>query len=355
MSELPAKNRVGVLGGGGFTGRELIRFLLIHPKVDLTYISSQKFAERPLGQIYPELNSQNTSLKFVQFPISVSDFPELDVIFICAPDHVALEWAEKLLENNIKVIDIGGSFRLPDAKTFEESYKIKHTSQGLISKAAYGLTEVYKDKISSSELIANPGCYPTSVLLPLWILKEYSPAFGEHIIIDSKSGTSGAGARREEESLAFSHVHENFRPYKVESHQHSSEIETYFNAWSDTATKIRFTPYLLPVFRGLLSSVYIPLRKPLDMDTLQNTVNIFLSHHQNTGKKFLRYFPKPDTICLKNVQNTNFLDFSFHIDHRNQMLIIFSALDNLIKGAAGQAIQNMNLLLGLEDDTSLLQ
>ena len=355
MDERPAKSRIGILGGGGFTGRELIKFLLIHPKVDLIYVSSEKFAEQSLRQVYPELNFRDISLKFDHNPISVSDFPELDIIFVCAPDHVALEWTEKLLEKNIKVIDIGGSFRFPNAETFEESYRIQHTSKDLISKAVYGLPEVYKDKIRSSDLIANPGCYPTSVLLPLWIFKKYVPAFGKHIIIDSKSGISGAGARKEEEGLTFSQVHENFKPYKVEGHQHSPEIETYFNDWSGVPTNIQFTPHLLPVFRGILSSIYIPLKKPLSTDVLRNTAETFSSYHRNTEEKFLRYCSDPNDICLKNVQNTNFLDFSFHIDHRNQMLIIFSALDNLVKGAAGQAIQNMNLRLGLKDDTSLLQ
>ncbi len=347
----PSSNtiRVGIIGASGFTGRELIKFLSRHPSVCLDFITSSRYAGQKTSEIFPELGGSSVNLIFKDHPRNISELTHLDAVFISAPDQVALQWVELLFENDIQVIDIGGSFRFEDVSDFEESYQIVHSAPNLLNKASYGLTEAFRSEIASSKLVGNPGCYPTVTLLPLWFLKDF---LNEHInlfIIDAKSGVSGAGARKEKATLEFSQISENFYPYKTNKHQHASEIQNQVRKWLGDKACIRFIPHLLPIFRGILSTMYIPLSQDIDIEFMKKEIKSKL-----IKEPFIRFYDTPDLIQIKKVQQTNFLDFAICYDQDSQVLSVISALDNLVKGAAGQAIQNMNLMFGFNEVASLL-
>ena len=345
----PGIIHAGIIGAGGFTGQELIKLISTHPNVNISWVTSDRYASLKLSQIFKNTGKNYSHLIFSKNPIHLKDIPELDVIFIAAPDEVSLQWTGQLLKKNIKVIDIGGSFRLKNISEFEKYYRIKHNAPKLVQEAIYGLTEVNRKQISSAHLVANPGCYPTACLLPLYFLKRYLIKPINFIIIDAKSGVSGAGARKEKENLTFSQISENFYAYKVKEHQHTPEIRESLQTWFNKTINIQFTPHLLPVFRGILSTIYIKLTGKLDIDLMTQELQKKISF-----EAFIRFYTNIDGINIKNVQNTNFLDFSFYYDKDSQILIVISALDNLIKGAAGQAIQNMNLMFGFKESSSLL-
>ncbi len=341
-----------ILGGGGFTGREIFKILLSHPFVDPSYVTSELYAGERVLDIYPNLDlidlpTEKKNICFKPHPKKVEDIPsDVQVVFLACPEQVAMDWAPKLLRNKCKVIDMGGSFRLPDVSTFNEFYKLDHSAPQILKSSVYGMTEVYRKEISNANMVANPGCYPTSVLLPLWTMKRHFSYFKDPFIIDSKSGTSGAGGRKEKDMLSFSNTNENFRAYRVADHQHAPEMQYYLNEYSDNYFGIRFIPYLLPVFRGIFSTIYIRVKNNFDPKKLLEDVV------ENTQKEtFLRYYKEIQQIQLQSVQYTNYIDFSFHFDKKNNLLTVVSAIDNLLKGAAGQAIQNMNLMLGFEEIT----
>ena len=343
-----SKVRAGVLGAGGFTGRELLRLLARHEHVSLEFVTSHRYASQSLAGVFPELGFVKPDLVFSDHPQNVWDFPDLDVVFISAPDQVALKWVETLVKSNIRVIDLGGAFRLKDANDFEAYYQMTHNSPELLKKAIYGLSEVSRSEVISADLVANPGCYPTAVLLPLWFVRNHIRRQAELMIIDSKSGVSGAGARSEKDSLAFSDISENFYAYKVGKHQHTPEIRDQLRKWYSKKISVRFTPHLLPLFRGILSTIYIPLRESIDIKKMKTDIK------KNIAKeKFIRFYDDPGRVRIRNVQFTNFLDFAVHYDALSRVFIIISAIDNLGKGAAGQAVQNMNILFGLEETLSL--
>ncbi len=337
------KIHVGIIGGGGFTGRELIKLLLSHRVVSLDFVTSDKYANQKVSNIYPELGLIPSHLVFKNHPQDISDFGSLDVVFISAPEQVALQWTELLLKNNIRVIDIGGSFRLDEVDIFEEYYEMSHSSSHLLSEAVYGLSEVFRLKIASSQLVANPGCHATASLLPLWFLKDDLKDQVDLIIIDAKAGVSGAGARKEEDSLAFSHIYENCYSYKINKHQHTPEIQTQLRKWLGAKTYIRFIPHLLPIFRGILSTIYIPLSNKIDFKRMKENVKNKLSR-----EACIRFYDTPNLVQIKNVQYTNFLDFSMCYDLNSNVLSIISVIDNLGKGAAGQAVKNMDIMFGLD-------
>ena len=341
--------RVGVIGAGGFTGRELVKLLLQHTSVRLELITSDRYAGQKLPDIFPELGGSSANLVFTEHPRHIAELINLDVIFISAPDQVALQWVEPLLKHNIRVIDIGGSFRFENAHDFEESYQLIHSSPHLLNQATYGLSEVFRSEIASSKLIGNPGCYPTATLLPLWFLKDVLRDQISLLIIDAKSGVSGAGARKEKATLEFSQISENFYPYKTNKHQHTPEIQNQVRKWLGDEVCIRFIPHLLPIFRGILSTMYIPLLEHIDLALTKKKIKNKLKE-----ESFIRFYDNPDVIQIKKVQQTNFLDFAISYDQDSKVLSVISALDNLVKGAAGQAIQNMNLMFGFNERSALL-
>lgn len=340
--------RVGILGAGGFTGQELIRIFGRHPRVKLAYITSSEYAAKPLAEVFPALASEATkNLVFSPHPQQMHDViagaGAIDAVFLATPDDVSLRWAPQFLAAGIKVIDISGAFRLLDRQEFKEYYGLEHNEPVALAQAVYGLTEVNRDQIRTAKLVANPGCYPTAALLPLYAYRNLIDA-GRPVIIDAKSGSSGAGGRKEKDGLGYSTVYENFRAYKTAKHQHAPEIAQELARMTGVRPVLRFTPHLLPMYRGILSSTYAYLKAGVSEKACAEAATIL-----SQNELFLRYRANPDQIDLRSVQHSNFCDFAHYVDEKNGMIQIVSAIDNLMKGAAGQAVQNMNLMFSLPE------
>lgn len=334
--------RLGILGAGGFTGQELIRILSRHSSARLSYLTSSEYAGKKLADIFPALVSpQSSDLVFTAHPQQLSDVPNLDAIFLATPDEVSLKWAPLFVERGIKVIDIAGAFRLKNPAEFKEYYGLDHNAPDALAAAVYGMPELGREAIRNAKLVANPGCYPTAALLPLFVYRELID-FSRPVIIDAKSGTSGAGGRKEKDGLGYSTVYENFRSYKTAGHQHAPEIAQQLSQIAGKPVGLRFTPYLLPMYRGILSTAYVIPKSGV-------TAADFLAAAGANKELFLRFRASVDLVELKAVQHTNFCDFSHHFDAKNGVVEIISAIDNLLKGAAGQAVQNLNLMFGLDE------
>lgn len=336
--------RVGILGAGGFTGQELIRILGRHPHVELVHITSSEYVSKPLAEVFPGLASTATKdLVFSPHPQQTKDAGKIDAIFLATPDDVALRWGPQFVAAGIKVIDISGAFRLLDKAEFKEYYGLDHDQPAALSQAVYGLTEVNREKIRSAQLVANPGCYPTAALLPLYAYRDLIDT-SRPLIIDAKSGSSGAGGRKEKDGLGYSTVYENFRAYKTAKHQHAPEIAQEFSRMTGSPATLRFTPHLLPMYRGILSNTYAYLKPGVNEKACTDAA-LTLSKNE----LFVRYRANPDQVELRSVQHSNFCDFAHYIDEKSGMIQIVSAIDNLMKGAAGQAVQNMNLMFSLAE------
>lgn len=340
--------RVGILGAGGFTGQELIRILSRHPSAELVYTTSTEYAGKPLADAFPHLaHPEFSGLKFSPHPQVIEDAPRLDAVFLATPDEASLRWAPEFLAVGVKVIDISGAFRLKNTAEFKEYYGLEQTSPATLVKAVYGLTEIHRTAIKKADIIANPGCYPTAAILPLYVYRSLID-FSRPVIVDAKSGTSGAGGRKEKDGLGYSTVYENFRSYKTAKHQHAPEIAQEISAAHGAQVSVRFTPHLLPMYRGILSSCYAyvkPGKQSSDFTAAAQAMSseIFLRHRENV-----------DAVEIKHVQHTNFCDYAHFIDDRTGLVQIVSAIDNLMKGAASQAMQNMNLMFGFEESAGVI-
>ncbi|MCB1202239.1 MAG: N-acetyl-gamma-glutamyl-phosphate reductase [Leptospiraceae bacterium] len=341
--------KISIIGAGGFTGLELLRLLAHRNDVQVTSITSNEFAGKNLGEIAGDLAaSPLASLNFLPHPKEPSYLPEFDLAFTATPDEASLYHIPKFLKAGKKVIDIAGAYRLKTATEFENFYGIEHTDSENLKHAVFGLPELNRKAIKEASLVANPGCYPTSVLIPFLALQPLLNQFSPVVIIDAKSGTSGAGGRKEKDSLGFSTVYENFRSYKTEKHQHMPEIRQVLNSIAEQKFKVRFTPHLLPMFRGILSTIYLTEVSNLSLESVQKVCRDFASR-----EPFVRFLDSCNQIELKNVQHTNRVDFAVLHDVETGHFVIQSAIDNLLKGAAGQAIQNMNLMIGAEETRGL--
>lgn len=337
--------RVGILGAGGFTGQELIRIFGRHPHVELAYITSSEYVTKPLAEVFPALASPATAnMVFSPHPQKTQDSGALDAIFLATPDDVAMRWAPQFVAAGTRVIDISGAFRLHEKAEFREYYGLDHDQPEALSQAVYGLTEVNREKIRKAKLVANPGCYPTAALLPLYAYRDLIDTT-RPLIIDAKSGTSGAGGRKEKDSLGYSTVYENFRAYKTANHQHAPEIVQEFSRMVGNNTiSLRFTPHLLPMYRGILASTYAFVKPGVSARDC-----VAAGEALAASEVFARYRDSANLVELRAVQNTNFCDYAHHFDEKNGLLQIISAIDNLMKGAAGQAVQNMNLMFSLPE------
>ncbi len=338
--------KLGILGAGGFTGQELIRILSRHPGASLEYLTSSEYAGKNLGDIFPALTTPAVSgLTFSAHPQVVGDVPQLDVIFLATPDDVSLRWAPQFVEQGMRVIDIAGAFRLKNQADFKTYYGLEHNAPAALKEAVYGIPETNRTAIKAARLVANPGCYPTAAILPLFVFRNLID-FSRPVIVDAKSGTSGAGGRKEKDGLGYSTVYENFRAYKTAMHQHAPEISQQVSEFAGKPVALRFTPYLLPMYRGILSTAYV---SPVPDKTAED----FKAAALAVKEPFLRFRESVDQIELKSVQHTNFCDYAFHFDAQSGVVEIISAIDNLMKGAAGQAVQNMNLMFGFEESTGV--
>ncbi len=335
---------VAIHGASGYTGFELIRLLLKHPEANLVTLTSRKFAGVPISEVFPALRGQ-CSLVCEDF--SESELGEkADLVFAALPHQASMNAVPDLLNAGAKVVDLSADFRFRDEKVYSEWYQ-PHTAPELLNKAVYGLPELYRDQIKDARLVGNPGCYPTSVVLAMAPLVKEGVVDPDSIIADSKSGVSGAGRGL---SLAthFCEVNEGFKAYKVGQHRHTPEMEQELSALAGKPIRISFTPHLVPMTRGILSTVYANLA---DNVTSEAVSEIFNSFYGNAP--FVRVLGEgvfPNTLY---VRGTNYCDIGWKIDRRVNRIVVVSAIDNLTRGASGQAICNMNLMFGLDETTGL--
>jgi N-acetyl-gamma-glutamyl-phosphate reductase len=336
--------KIGIYGASGYTGQELLRLLLRHPEVSVVALSSRRYAGVPVSDVYPGFFGL-TDLKFMDTPPGEMAHGS-DVIFLALPHGVSMQVAGGFLNAGKKVIDLSADFRLRDVGTYEHWYG-GHTARDFIREAVYGIPELYGDAVTRARLIANPGCYPTSVILGL------APLVGEKwiddasIIVDSKSGVSGAG-REPQIGTLFCEVAEGFKAYKVGDHRHTPEMEQELSGLAGHDIRISFTPHLLPISRGILSTIYATLQKNVTAEDLNDLYRSFYK-----GKPFVRVCKVGMFPNISFVRGSNYCDIGLTVDRRTKRVIIISTIDNLIKGASGQAIQNMNLMCGFNEVAGL--
>jgi N-acetyl-gamma-glutamyl-phosphate reductase len=336
--------KAAIFGASGYTGQELTRILSGHPQVELVAVTSRRFAGQLISEVFPSL-SGIAALKYSNAgPADIANI--CDVVFLALPHGVSMEIAPAFLAAGKKVIDLSADYRLRDVATYEKWYG-KHTSAGLLKDAVYGIPELYRQKIKEVSLVANPGCYPTSIILGLAPALKNKLIDVQTIIADSASGVSGAGREPQTGSL-FCEVDGGFKAYKVGKHRHTPEIEQELNKLAGAEFPISFTPHLLPVKRGILSTIYANLNEDITLPQLHSLYSSFYA-----GEKFVRLCPAGSFPDISFVCGSNFCDIGLAVDPRTRRVVIISAIDNLIKGAAGQAVQNMNIICGWKEDTGL--
>jgi len=332
--------KIAIIGATGYTGFELIKIALRHPHIELKYLTSDSSADKKISDIYPHLKGLcDMTLIPNDFNLIVSD---IDAVFLCLPHGASMDAAKFFADHNKIVIDLSADFRISDREIYESTYRETHKYPDLLKEFVYGIPELFGDDIRKTKLIANPGCYPTSIILPLYPLIKNELIDTDFIIADSKSGVSGAG-KNPTEKTHFCEVNEDFKPYGIFNHRHNPEID-FILSRSNKSIHVTFTPHLLPINRGILSTIYTKSKSNLDMiiKCLRDTYS---------DKTFVRIYEK-DIPSIKNVAYTNFIDIGIYKDKDN--IIIVSTLDNLIKGASGQAVQNLNVLSGFKETDGLL-
>jgi len=349
--------KVAIIGASGYSGEELVRLLLNHPHVELAAVTSRQYAGQTLARIFPKFASHPRS-KTLRFTEPRADLlaKQADVVFLALPHGVAAEYAVPLLDAGCTVIDLSADFRLRSADIYKEFYAHDHPAPELLSKAVYGLPEIYREQIKKSSLIASPGCYPTSILLPVIPLLKAGLVKPTGIIADSLSGVSGAGRKAEADYL-FCECNESVRPYGIPKHRHLSEIEEQLSLAAKTKVTIQFTPHLIPVNRGILTTLYLAPEKHFadaaEMETLGG--KIAASYEKAYGSEpFVRLLEGKSLPDTKNVVGTNVIEIAWRLDPRTGRLIVMSAEDNLVKGASGQAVQSLNLICGFPETAGLV-
>ena len=342
--------KVAIVGASGYSGEELVRLLLSHPHAELVAVTSRQYAGQTLAQIFPQFASHPKS-KTLRFTEPKADLlaQQADVVFLALPHGVAAEYAVPLLEAGGVVIDLSADFRLRSAEIYKDFYAHDHPAPDLLSKAVYGLPEVYREQIKKASLIASPGCYPTSILLPTIPLLKAGLVKPDDMIADSLSGVSGAGRKAEVDYL-FCECNESMRPYSVPKHRHLSEIEEQLSLAAGSKVTIQFTPHLIPVNRGILTTLYLtPTGKAVDAE------QVAACYQKAYGSEpFVRLLEGKNLPDTKNIVGTNVIEIAWRLDPRTGRLIVMSAEDNLVKGASGQAIQSLNLLSGWPETAGLL-
>lgn len=335
--------KVGIIGATGYAGVELIRILINHPEAELAAVGSVSFEGKPVSDVYPSLYG----LCDLKCSSSEDVIEKSDIVFACVQHGLSQEFAAKCNEKGAKFIDLGADFRLEDEEDYKEWYGGVYTHKELHEAATYALPELFRDKIKGREVLANPGCYPTSVALGLAPALRGGFVEEGNIIIDSKSGVTGAG-RGLSDTTHYPNCNEAFSPYKIASHRHTPEIEQTLSHVAGRDIKVLFVPHLLPVNRGIVSTIYAPMK---DGVTLADVRKAYEKAYEN--EQFVRLMKDGDIANLRNVRCSNYCDISLHIDKRTNTLVIVSTIDNMVKGAAGQAVQNMNILFGLPENTGL--
>jgi N-acetyl-gamma-glutamyl-phosphate reductase len=341
--------KVAVIGASGYSGEELVRLLLNHPQVELVAVTSRQNAGQTLAHVFPKFASHPKS-KTLRFSEPKADrlAKQADVVFLALPHGVAAEYAVPLLDAGCEVIDLSADFRLNSAEIYQDFYAHDHPAPDLLKKAVYGLLEIYREQIKKASLVASPGCYPTSILLPLIPLLRAGLVKPTGIIADSLSGVSGAGRKAEVDYL-FCECNESVRPYGVPKHRHLSEIEEQLSLAAGSNVVIQFTPHLIPVNRGILTTLYLEPAGKLTDERI--SACYAKAYGQEPFVRLLAGNALPDT---KNVVGTNVIEIAWRLDPRTGRLIVMSAEDNLIKGASGQAVQSLNILCGFPETAGLV-
>ncbi|MGH7884426.1 MAG: N-acetyl-gamma-glutamyl-phosphate reductase [Thermodesulfobacteriota bacterium] len=337
------KFNVSIIGASGYTGSELVRLLYQHPNININHATASKHAEKEISEVFPHFNKIiDLQLK----NLDSSNIPEdTDFVFTALPHGTSGEVMSEIFKQNFKIIDLGADFRL-NLQNYKQWYG-NHPCPELLDNAVYGISELNKEKIADAKLIANPGCYPTSSILPLAPLLKHKIIHEDNIIIDSKSGVSGAG-RSPSLDTHFSEVNEGFKAYKVGEHRHQPEIEQQLSDYTGYDVNVTFTPHLIPINRGILSTIYVNLKQNFSTSDMIELLSDFYK-----DSYFIRIYPEGKYPNTSYVRGSNFCDIGIRANPENKTAIIVSAIDNLVKGASGQAIQNMNIMLGLPETTGI--
>lgn len=337
--------KAGIVGATGYTGVELVRVLSRHPNVELVSLTSQTYSGQKFDSVFPG------SAGFTDLILEPQDAAELasrcDIIFTALPHGVSMEVVQEITSRGKKVVDLGADYRFDRVDVYEQWYKVEHKTPELAQRSVYGLPEIHRDEVRGAEVVGNPGCYPTSIILGMAPLLRNGLVDISTIIADSKSGVSGGG-RGLNLAFHYSECNENFKAYNIGGHRHTPEIEQELGRLAGTDLTISFTPHLVPMTRGILSTVYSTLTKAVSTEELLELYQEFYSNEY-----FVRIHPKGQYPQTKWVYGSNFCDIGLTVDPRTNRVVVVSAIDNLIKGASGQAVQNMNVLFDLNDNTGL--
>lgn len=339
------KIKAAIIGATGYVGQELFRILYNHPNVEVTKVTSVSYIGKNYADIYQNFN------KITDLTCTEDDTEkiaeECDVMFIALPHGIASKKITKNILEKCKVIDIGADFRIKDKTTYEKWYGVEHFGEDILKEAVYGLCEIYADEIKKARLIANPGCYTTCSILSLYPLVKEGLINTDTIVIDAKSGVTGAG-RKPDLGTSYCECNESIKAYKVASHRHTPEIEQELSLAAGKNINLIFTPHLTPMNRGILATCYAKLNDEADYETLKAAYNKYYSN-----KYFVRLLKEGLFPETNRVKGSEFIDIGFTIDKRTNSVIVIGAIDNLVKGAAGQAVQNMNLMFGFEEWTAI--
>jgi N-acetyl-gamma-glutamyl-phosphate reductase len=340
------KIRIGIVGVSGYAGLELIKLISRHPEIEFAAaMDIAELEDKPVSEIHPVLRGIYNLSTILPDPKKMSAL-DLDTVFLCTPDKVSYELVPKILDEGIRVIDFSGAFRLKNPASYPTWYGFEHTRPQLLTTAVYGLPEWNAPAIASAKLIANPGCYPTSVILALLpLVRAGFLELGSDIFCDSKSGTTGAG-RGVKQELMFSEVAGSFRPYNPVMHRHAPEMCQELGWNIDRYT---FVPHLLPIRRGIVSTIYVSFNRPIKSAEIETAYNTPYSRH-----RFVRILGTQKLPELRAIASTNFCDISWRLTHEGRRGVIFSAIDNLVKGASGQALQNFNIMHNMDETTGIL-
>ena len=342
--------KVGIIGATGYAGNELVRLLMGHKDVEIMWYGSRSYIDKKYAEVYQNM------FEIVEDNCLDDNMEELaskvDVIFTATPQGFLAGVLTEEILSKVKIIDLSADFRIKDVKTYEKWYKIEHKSPQFIEEAVYGLCEINRDKVKGARLIANPGCYTTCSILTAYPLVKEGLIDPDTLIIDAKSGTSGAGRGAKLPNL-FCEVNENMKAYGVTNHRHTPEIEEQLGYAAGKEIMVNFTPHLVPMNRGILATEYAALNKKADgtLPTYGEVKAIYDKYYKN--EKFVRVLEKDVCPETKWVEGSNYVDVNFKIDERTGRIVMMGALDNLVKGAAGQAVQNMNLLFGFDEAEGL--
>jgi N-acetyl-gamma-glutamyl-phosphate reductase len=335
------KIKVGIVGGTGYTGVELLRLLALHPGTEIACITSRGEAGQRVSDMFPSLRG------YVDLPFTdpaQADLANCDVVFFATPNGIAMQQTRALLDAGVRVIDLAADFRIQDVAVWEKWYGMTHACPDLIAEAVYGLPELNRDKIASARLVANPGCYPTAVQLGFLPLLKAGVVDESHLIADAKSGVSGAG-RKAETHILFAEAGDNFKAYGVAGHRHLPEISQGLTGMCDNKVGLTFVPHLTPLIRGIHATLYARLTKDVDLQSLYET--------QYRNERFVDVLPAGSHPETRSVRGSNQCRIAVHRPGNGDTVVVLSVIDNLVKGAAGQAVQNMNIMFGFGETAAL--